>query len=205
MVLGAALLPCGVMARDIDWSTVMERKRGRPEPRWVVIVEEIRSQNRATLEAVESSRVATEQRIDRFEEKTDSRLTMAEAAIRSTNENLAALRTQVQTLDTRVGTLDTKLGALDTKVGTLDTKLGALDRKLDQSDQENRARFAALEVALQRMDQESRSRDASLEIAIRDLKVGVQQNSVDIRDLAGKVDAISRLEERVSALERRGA
>jgi hypothetical protein len=55
------------------------------------------------------------------------------------------------------------------------------------------------------MEQESRTRDASLEVAIRELKVSVQQNSVDIRDLAGKVDALSRLEERVAALERRGA
>jgi hypothetical protein len=42
-------------------------------------------------------------------------------------------------------------------------------------------------------------------MAIRELKVGVQQNSVDIRELVGKVGALSRLEDRVSALERRGA
>jgi hypothetical protein len=40
-------------------------------------------------------------------------------------------------------------------------------------------------------------------MAIRELKVGVHQNSVDIRELTGKVDALSRLEDRVSALERR--
>jgi hypothetical protein len=80
-----------------------------------------------------------------------------------------------------------------------------LERRIEQSDQENRARFAAVEAALQRVDQDSRSRDASLEVAIRDLKVSVQQNSVDIRDLTAKVETLSRLEERVSALERRGA
>jgi methyl coenzyme M reductase subunit D len=42
-------------------------------------------------------------------------------------------------------------------------------------------------------------------MAIRELKVGVQQNSVDIRVLAGRVEALTRLEDRVSALERRGA
>lgn len=187
----------------------MESKRGRQEPRWLVILEDIRSQNRATLEAVESSRVSLGGRIDRFEEKTESRFTVVEEAIRSTNKALAArggsTDKKLAALGTHLGILDSKLGTLDSNVGTLASNLATLDRKLDQSDQENRARFAALEAALQRMDQESRSRDASLEIATRDLKVSVQQNSVDIRDLAGKVDALSRLEERVAALERRGA
>ena len=61
----------------------------------------------------------------------------------------------------------------------------------------------ALEERIDRMDQESRSRDAILELAIRDLKITVQQNTLDIRDLAGKVDALVRLEDRVAALERR--
>lgn len=94
----------------------MESKKGRPGPRWLVILEGIRSPNRATLEAVEASRTALEGRLDLFEQKTDSRFTVVEAAI-------------------------------------------------------------------------------------RDLTVSVQQNTSDIRDLAGKVEALSHLEERVSALE----
>jgi hypothetical protein len=35
--------------------------------------------------------------------------------------------------------------------------------------------------------------------------VNIQQNTLDIRDLSGKVEALARLEERVSALERRSA
>lgn len=137
----------------------MASKKGRPEPRWLTILEDIRSQNRSTLEAVEASRVAFDQRIDRFEQKTESRFTVVETAIQSTNRTVESIE----------------------------------------------RRLAVLETALQRIDQESRSRDASLELAIRDLKVSVQENGVDIRDLAGKVEALSRLEERVSALERRGA
>lgn len=129
----------------------MPSRKGRPEPRWLVILEDIRSQNRSTLEAVESSRVALGERIDRFEQKTESRFTVVEAAIQSTGKGIAAL-----------------------------------ERRFEQSDQENRFRFATLEAALQRIDQESRSRDASLEVAIRELKVSVQQNSVDIRDLAAR-------------------
>jgi hypothetical protein len=98
----------------------MASKKGGSGPRWVVILEGIQSQNRATIEAVEASRVALERR-------------------------------------------------------------------------------------LERIDAESRSRDASLELAIRDLKVNVQQIGMDIRDVASKVVALSRLEDRVSVLERRGA
>jgi hypothetical protein len=36
-----------------------------------------------------------------------------------------------------------------------------------------------------------------------ELRVSVQRNSVDIRDLAGRVGALARLEERVAAIERR--
>ena len=61
----------------------------------------------------------------------------------------------------------------------------------------------ALEQRIERLEQDTRSRDALLELAIRDLKVSVQQNSVDIRDFAGRVDALARLEERVAAIERR--
>jgi hypothetical protein len=80
-------------------------------------------------------------------------------------------------------------------------------------------RSERLERRLEGLERETRSRDASLELAIRDLKVSVQQNTVDIRDLhasvhqntldvrelAGKVIALTRLEERVSALEQRSA
>jgi len=61
----------------------------------------------------------------------------------------------------------------------------------------------ALEQRIERLDQDSRSRDALLEVALRDLKVSVQQNSIDIRDLTGRVEVLSRLEERVAAIERR--
>jgi hypothetical protein len=64
---------------------------------------------------------------------------------------------------------------------------------------------ATLEAALGRVDQESRSRDASLEVAIRELRVSVQQNGIDLREVATKVAALTRLEERVAALERRSA
>ena len=48
----------------------MHRRKGRPAPRWLVMLEEIRAQGRAILEAVEASRVALAERIERYEQKT---------------------------------------------------------------------------------------------------------------------------------------
>ena len=133
----------------VDWSRLMPTKKKAPEPPWQVILEEIRSQNRATIEAVEVNRETFGQRANQIER-------------------------------------------------TMTARMDDLEKALT-------AGMDALETALGRMDQESRSRDASLDVAIRELKVSVQQNGVDLRDLGAKVEALSRLEERVAALERRSA
>jgi septal ring factor EnvC (AmiA/AmiB activator) len=187
----------------------MESKNPRSAPRWTVILEEIRSQNRATLEAVESSRAAHEERMDRSDERTDARLTVVETVVRSLGKEVAVLGTRMGGVETHMIAIEAHMGAIENRMdgveahmGGIDARMSSWEQKLEQSDQENRGRLAALEAALQRMDQESRSRDASLELAIRDLKVNVQQNSVDLRDLAIKVGALSHLEARISALER---
>lgn len=79
-----------------------ENRRGGPEPRWLAILEDIRSQNRATLAAVLASRVAFEERIDRLEKKTDSWFDKLEAAICSTDKSIAALGTHLETLERKL-------------------------------------------------------------------------------------------------------
>jgi methyl-accepting chemotaxis protein len=80
-------------------------------------------------------------------------------------------------------------------------------------------RLSLIEAALDRIDRESRARDQALELSIRELRVSVQeisaevhelrtevqQNSAAIRELTARMDALSRLEERVAALEKRTA
>ena len=61
------------------------RKKPSPsseQPPWQIILEEIRSQNRATIEAVEASRTALELRIERLERETSGRDAAMEMAIR---------------------------------------------------------------------------------------------------------------------------
>jgi hypothetical protein len=148
----------------------MPTKKKEPEPPWQVILEEIRSQNRATIEAVEVSRESLEQQIGELRHETGVRFETLERAVGGLQEGIAGNR-----------------------------------EKIEQVEQTLAARMDLLEKALGRMDQESRSRDASLEVAVRELKVSVQQNSLDLRDLGAKMEALSRLEERVAALERRSA
>ena len=76
-----------------------------------------------------------------------------------------------------------------------------------------------LETAVKSLDRDSRARDASLDLALRDLRVSVQQigaevhelrnrvqeNSADTREVAARMGALSRLEERVATLEKRTA
>jgi hypothetical protein len=64
-------------------------------------------------------------------------------------------------------------------------------------------RIDGLEQGLQRVERDSLVRDSALELGIRELRVEVQQNGLDIRDLAGRVEGLARIEERVAAIERR--
>jgi hypothetical protein len=68
---------------------VAAKRRNPSSPEWQVILEEMRSQNRATIEHVELIRTSLEQRIDRLEAGT--RDASLELAIR-------ALTRQVDTL-----------------------------------------------------------------------------------------------------------
>ena len=167
--LTSVTVGAGPARSRVDWSAFMPTKK-KPEPPWEVILEEIRSQNRATIEAVEVNRETLERRFDHLEGRSDR------------------LEQRQDHLDASIVRVEKSL------IGRMDDLERALTARMD-----------ALEKALAGVDQESRSRDASLEVAVRELKVSVQQNSVDLRELATKVEALTRLEERVAALERRSA
>jgi len=65
-------------------------------PPWVMILEEMRSQNRATIEAVEASRVALAQRIDRLERDSKDRSTILELAVRELRHDVQQLQCDVR-------------------------------------------------------------------------------------------------------------
>jgi chromosome segregation ATPase len=142
------------VVRDVDWSTVMTGKRIKTPP-WAVIFEDMRSQNRATIEAVESSRIVLEQRLDRLDAESRARDASLELAIR----------------DLRVDVGNLKVDVVDLKSDVRGLKADVRGLKSD----------------------------------VNGLKTDVDGLKTDVRDLAGKVVALARLEDRVSALERRGA
>jgi uncharacterized protein YoxC len=75
----------------------------------------------------------------------------------------------------------------------------------------------ALEQRIDRLERDTLQRDSDLAMAIRDLRSTVQENSAkidthgaairdlqsDVRGLSARVESLARIEERVTALERR--
>jgi chromosome segregation ATPase len=107
------------------------RRTSPPEPPWQVILEDIRSQNRATIEAVEASRVELNARLDRQGAETDARFTVVEAAIRGVATDVAVLKTDVAVLKTDVAVLKSDVAVLKTDVASLKTDLRRVEGKVD--------------------------------------------------------------------------
>ncbi|HET7294192.1 MAG TPA: hypothetical protein VFM88_17325 [Vicinamibacteria bacterium] len=146
-----------------------------------VLLEGIAEQNRATIEAVQASRTALEERIDRFDRESRERDSVLEATIKTTRAEVGELKNDVSQLGIGLAALNGEVVGLKTDVAGLKTDVAGL--KTD---------VAGLKTDV-----------AGLKTDVRELKVGVQQNSVDIRELSARVAVVERLDERVAALERR--
>jgi hypothetical protein len=104
-----------------------------------VIVEEMRAQNRATIEAVEASRVMVEERIDRFERATEGRFTVLEAAVRQNSTDIGQNSADIRrnsadilqnTTDIRQNSEDIRaLSARVEALGSLDRRVSALEHR----------------------------------------------------------------------------
>jgi hypothetical protein len=81
------------------------KEAGASEPSLGDPPEEMRSQNRATIEAVERARAMLEQRIDRLEEETRTRDTGLEMAIRELRGDVRQTQEHVRDLTARVAAL----------------------------------------------------------------------------------------------------
>lgn len=107
------------------------RRTKPPEPPWQVLLEDIRSQNRATLEAVEASRAEMSARFDREHEAVDARFTVVEGALRSVAADVRVLKSDVAVLKTDVATLKTDMRRVEGKVdglAPLEARVTALER-----------------------------------------------------------------------------
>lgn len=103
----------------------MPSRNKPPEPSWQVIFEEIRSQNRSTIEAVEAARVALEQRVDRLDQETRSRDGVLELAIRQNSADIRELKSSVHENSVDLRSLAAKVDAL----ARIEERVAALERR----------------------------------------------------------------------------
>jgi len=124
----------------------MGSRRPPPAPQWQVILEEIRSENRATLEAVLTLRTTFEARMDR------------------TDEELRALGRQH----------GRALAEHSKTIADHSSTLAAHTRTI-----------------------------ADHSKAIAEMDIGLRENTLELRSVSQRVDALIRIEHRVAALEKR--
>lgn len=126
---------------------------------------------------------------------------------------LAELRAQGVRLEERV---EGQGERIEEQIGSQGVRLEAQIRSqgivLEEMRSQNRATIEAVEAArlaleqrIDRLEQETGARDLALELAIKDLQINVKENTLGMRDLTARVEALQRLEDRVAALERRGS
>jgi len=166
----------------------MGTRKAPSAPQWQVILEDIRSQNRTTMEAVEAFRQSIEERIDRLDGDSKDRDGLLALAITD-------LRREVR----QQGSDLTELKRIGLKhggdIGEL-KELG-LRHSSDIAELKELGLRHSSDIAELKELGKGQSHD------IRELKVTVQENTVELRNLSQRVDALNRLEERVAALEKR--
>jgi predicted RNase H-like nuclease (RuvC/YqgF family) len=103
-----------------------------PGPGWQVILEEILSQNRATIEAVQSTRDELKRDIAQLGEKTDARFQTLESAVRQNGADIRQNSADIRTLQGDVRTLQGDVRNLAEKVDSLsglEVRVAALERQ----------------------------------------------------------------------------
>jgi hypothetical protein len=104
------------------------------------ILEEIRSQNRVTIEAIEATRVALEAKIDHFDRDSKARDSVLEAAVRQNSADIKKNGTDIRknSADIQKNSDDIRKNSEDIRVltagvealGPLDHRVSAIERRL---------------------------------------------------------------------------
>jgi polyhydroxyalkanoate synthesis regulator phasin len=117
-----------------------------PMGRVMVMLEEIRAQNAATIDAVHAS--ARELRADIF--RLETRVSTLEAAFRYLSGEVTALKAEVGALKAEVGALKAEVAALKSEVFTLKGAMERFEGKLDSK--ADRAKLEALERRVEALE-----------------------------------------------------
>jgi chromosome segregation ATPase len=181
------------------------------------VLEDVRSQNRATIEAVLGQRQETKRLIEDLESRITPRLDVLESVVREHSGMLQAhghaldgLNQKVDRLEQKVDKLDERLGVVEQKVDKLDERLGVVEQKVDKLDE----RLGVVEQKVDKLDE--RLGVVEQKVDKLDERLGVVEQKVDklderLANVEQKVDGIDRkldtkadasLEPRVATLER---
>src|SRR5881275_930169 len=90
-----------------------------------VILEDIRSQNRATMEALQATRAALEEKIDQVDRNSQARDAVLEAAVRQNSNDIRTNSDDIRKNSEDIRVLTTRVDAL----GPLDQRVSALERR----------------------------------------------------------------------------
>jgi chromosome segregation ATPase len=139
-----------------------------------IILEEIRSQNRVTIEAIEATRVALEAKIDQVDRDSQARDSVLEAAVRQNSADIKDNGTDIRknSAGIRRNSADIQKNSADIQKNSADIQKNSADIQKNSAD-------------IQKNSDE------------------IRRNSEDIRVLTSRVDALGPLDHRVSAIERR--
>ncbi len=119
------------------------------------VLEDVRSQNRATIEAVLGQRQETKRLIEDLESRITPRLEVLESVVRDHSQMLHAHGHALESLNQKVDKVDARLGVVEQKVDKVDERLGVVEHKVDgiglkldtKADASLEPRVAALERA----------------------------------------------------------
>ena len=180
----------------------MGTRKAPSAPQWQVILEDIRSQNRTTMEAVEAFRQSIEERIDRLDgdsKDRDGLLALAITDLRREVRQQGSDLTELKRIGLKHGGDIGELKELGLRHSSDVAELKELGLRhgSDIAELKELGLRHSSDIAELKELGKGQSHD------IRELKVTVQENTVELRNLSQRVDALNRLEERVAALEKR--
>ncbi len=143
-------------------------------------IEDIKAQNRLTIEAVHTVARALDQKFEERFQRLEQQNILFTAALRDVR---SSLETKVDKVDGRLQVVETKVDNLEVKVDRIDTRLQVVEQKVDN-----------LEVKVDKID-----------VRLQLVETKVDRVDVRLQGVEKTVESVVPLEARVSALERRPA
>jgi hypothetical protein len=97
-----------------------------------VVLEEIKAQNRAAVEAVDARHEEMRREIQNFRGEVNANVSMLRTFAQAQNIDIRDLKTGLARVEHKVDALEANVGEIDVKVDKLESKVGEIDVKIDK-------------------------------------------------------------------------